>query len=420
MLVLVPMGIDLYVALLGVLWGGRTAVLVDPSADRRKLDAALAGVEVHAFAGSAKAHLLRLVLRSLRGLDAAFAPRGLWPFARGFPASGAGELRDGDPALITFTTGTTGIPKAMARSHAFLLAQHDVLAGHMGLGPEDVDLPTLPVFLLNSLAAGATCVLPDGDLRDVSSLDPARLVAQVAAHGVTTTSGSPAFFRTLVDHVLPGTLPLRKVFVGGAKVRMDLLADMVRAFPGARVEVVYGSTEAEPIATLDAREAMEIADDTQGSCVGRPVPGIDVRLDGEGEVGEVCVSGAHVNTGYFRNPEADRENKVRDGDRVWHRTGDAAWRDEHGRLWLVGRVTDAVGGLYPFRVEARAEAIDGVARAALVDVGGALVAYEGTAAEAEVAEATGVAARRVEKIPVDPRHRAKVDREALKTILRGF
>ncbi|MBW2255383.1 MAG: AMP-binding protein [Deltaproteobacteria bacterium] len=435
-LVLLPMGIDLYAALLGATWGGRTAVLVDPSADRRSLDMALTRVGLHALVGIRKAHLLRLTLRALRGLDLYVADGGLGPVARKLPRTGLpGPLRDpveGEPALITFTTGTTGVPKAIGRSHRFLLAQHQVLVSHMGIGPDDVDLPTLPVFLLNSLAAGATCVLPDGDLRDVSSLDPDRLLAQVAAHRVTTTSGSPAFFRTLVDRVLERDSPqerITRLFVGGARVRADLLRDMARAFPSASVQVVYGSTEAEPIATLDADTALSeaIPREAEGSCVGTPVPGIRVRLvdpDGhadvlEGTPGEVWVAGAHVNRGYYRDPSADAANKVRDGETVWHRTGDAAWRDPQGRLWLVGRVSERVGPHYPFRVEALAEQVPGVVRAALAEVDGApVLAFTGEGDAEALREQTGIdRVERVEQIPVDPRHRAKVDRAALEALL---
>ena len=79
-------------------------------------------------------------------------------------------------------------------------------------------------------------MLPDGDLRDVSALEPDRLLAQIAAHRVTTTSGSPAFFRTLVDRVLERDAPeegITRLFVGGARVRADLLTDMAQAFPAA-------------------------------------------------------------------------------------------------------------------------------------------------------------------------------------------
>src|SRR5690606_6977711 len=76
-------------------------------------------------------------------------------------------------ALITFTTGSTGRPKAAVRSHALLWAQHEALAEHLRLRPGDVDMPTLPIFVLNNLALGLTSAIPDFDPRRPADIDPA-------------------------------------------------------------------------------------------------------------------------------------------------------------------------------------------------------------------------------------------------------
>ncbi len=281
--ILLPMGIDLYEVLLGVFHAGATAVLVDPQAGLHNMQAALASVGVHGLIGVGKAHLLRLRVAALRGGDVYLSTGPSFPPARrlsrvdGAPVVAA-DPPPGEPALITFTTGTTGTPKAIGRSHAFLLAQHHILADHMGLRAGDVDLPTLPVFLLNSLAAGARCILPDGDLRDVSGLDPARVAGQISAHRITTISGSPAFFEPLAVWLNDAGRPAREVeriFVGGARVRPAVLEQMVAAFPAARIEVLYGSTEAEPMATIDAATVLgETAarEATDGNCVGARCP----------------------------------------------------------------------------------------------------------------------------------------------------
>jgi acyl-CoA synthetase (AMP-forming)/AMP-acid ligase II len=147
-----------------------------------------------------------------------------------------------------------------------------------------------------------------------------------------------------------------------------------------------------------------------------------------GEVGEVVVTGPHVNQRYFRNPAAERAFKIVDEHAaIWHRTGDAAYRDEHDRLWLVGRISEVVrrgdATYHPSAVEAAARALPGVARAALVGDGARtllVVEPRGTVDRAALVEhlaARGVVVDRVEltrALPVDPRHRAKIDYPAVR------
>src|SRR5262249_37732988 len=143
---------------------------------------------------------------------------------------------------------------------------------------------------------------------------------------------------------------------------------LARALAQGRIageaHVVYGSTEAEPIASISALEmvrTIEHADPLAGLCAGRPVQEIALRIvrphDGPitlgaggwpehdvapDEAGEIVVAGPHVLTGYLDDPDAERANKIRDGARVWHRTGDGGRLDAAGRLWLLGRVSRRV------------------------------------------------------------------------------
>jgi olefin beta-lactone synthetase len=423
---LVPMGIDLYVSLLALFRVGATAVLVDPAGPMQDN---LTRAQPVGLIGSPKAHLLRFTTPALRGLDL-LVSTGLTPLPhRRLDGIAGAPIAPDDsdaPALITFTTGTTGRPKMMARSHAFLLAQHRALSGHMVLGDDDVDLPTLPVFLLHSLAGGSTCIIPDADLRRPEAVEPAKIVAQLQRHGVTSASGSPAFFAPLARWLRSQgvTLPeVRQLFLGGARVPARLVHDLSRVFPNAALQVVYGSTEAEPIAVLDARAnldtMMEAEQAGRGALVGTPVPELDLRIIDQ----EVQVAGDHVNPGYVDDPGADAAFKVREGDRVWHRTGDAGRLDADGALWLIGRTGDQVAGHWPLQIEGAAEGLGFVQRAGLGEVNGApLVACELRAPpddwRSQVQAATGVEAVSVGKVPVDPRHNAKIDRPALCALLR--
>jgi acyl-CoA synthetase (AMP-forming)/AMP-acid ligase II len=218
---------------------------------------------------------------------------------------------------------------------------------------------------------------------------------------------------------------------------------------------VYGSTEAEPIAEIDRADVSD-ADrvrmrDGGGLVTGPPVPEIALRvlagpwnpepippLDAPafaagcapaGAPGEIVVSGAHVLSGYLGG-RGDADTKFRVDGRVWHRTGDAGYLDDRGRVWLLGRcsaqVEDADGVVYPFSVECGAVHCDGVARAAFVShEGRRLLLVEATADHA--LHLAGIAAalswarlaeiRQVARVPVDRRHNAKVDYTAIPAVL---
>ncbi|MBA2669984.1 MAG: AMP-binding protein, partial [Gemmatimonadetes bacterium] len=284
-LLFVPMSIDLYVALLGVMHVGATAVFVDAWADRRRLDSAVSAANPVLFIGPPRAHLLRLLSPAIRRIPHHWAAGKRFLTLQRYeresvapPATVPGHA----PALITFTTGTTGTPKAAARSHDFLWAQHEVLADHLALTSDDVDMPGLPVFVLNNLALGIPSIIPDFDPSRPSEIEPARILRQIADERVTTTSGSPAFYERLVGEAerTGQPLPFRSLWTGGAPVFPPLADRLARSVAG-EAHVVYGSTEAEPISGITAREMVtrtRAGGALAGLCAGAPVPRIELRV----------------------------------------------------------------------------------------------------------------------------------------------
>ncbi|MCE7869493.1 hypothetical protein DYH09_03840 [bacterium CPR1] len=459
-LIFVPMSIDLYAALLATCHLGCTAVFVDAWADRARLEAALEMAMPDAFLGIPKAHLLRFFSPRLRGCPVQLmvgGPFGKWEQAG--PSRPVAQMSVEAPALVTFTTGATGRPKAALRTHGFLWAQHRALTAHMKLRDVDVDLPTLPIFVLNNLASGITSVLPDFDPRRPAEIDPERVYRQILSERVTTSSGSPAFYSKLCAWCRERGLhlPLRAVFTGGAPVLPPQARELQESIEG-RLHVVYGSTEAEPIAGLDAEELLEASGSgKEGLCVGTPVPQLELKLlrpwdgpieldyrgldyweAGHGEVGEVAVTGRHVLTGYLDDPESDRRGKIRQGDRIWHRTGDAARKDRQGRLWLMGRVSERVQREekveWSMPAQIRALRVEPVRHAAYFGMpdpllgNRAVLCVEAPRPWSEDLSRKVRAALHplpvdelhvVEHIPRDPRHASKTDLAALKRELYG-
>ena len=185
-----------------------------------------------------------------------------------------------------------------------------------------------------------------------------------------------------------------------------------------------------------------------GLCVGAPVEDILLRLvrphDGAiapgpaglgewevaaGEVGEVVVSGAHVLSGYLDDPASDRESKIREGARTWHRTGDAGRLDPEGRLWLMGRVKHRVrrAGVtwWGTAAEVRALTVPGVGHAAYFAAPDATLGQRAVlVVETETGRLDPQIERRLRtalgeipiddlrslaRIPRDPRHASKTD-----------
>lgn len=461
-LVFVPMSADLYVALLALFRLGAVALFLDPSAGRAHLEQCCARWAPDALLAIPKAHLLRLTSPALRRIPLKISLGLPLPGARRWPSRWGERNLEGSPAepadaaLVTFTSGSTGVPKAAVRTHAFLLAQYHALAPNIALEAGAVDLATLPVFALANLAAGMTTVIPDVDLRRPGAVDAARVFAQIERRGVTRITASPAFFERLVAHgrAHGRTLPsLRKLYTGGAPVFPRLLESLRGLAPSAQIVAVYGSTEAEPIAHIEAEQMT--ADDLaamrtgRGLLAGAIVPEIKLcvlrdrwgqpRRDltaaefaaevlPAGEPGEIVVTGNHVLRGYLGGV-GDEETKFRVEGEVWHRTGDAGWLDEAGRLWLLGRcaarLDDARAPLYPFGLECVAMTFPEVRRAAaLLRQGHRILVVEADgdpALEQRLRAATAWAEIEdivfLERLPVDKRHNAKIDYPALRALL---
>jgi acyl-CoA synthetase (AMP-forming)/AMP-acid ligase II len=462
---LVPPIADFFVLAYALLRVRAVPVVVDPGIGLDRVRSCLGEAAPEAFIGVAKAHLARRALHwcpdariavsagsvtvpgtiSLRSLERDGAKR---------PALVPVPRREGTPAAILFTSGSTGAPKGVEHHEDGLLAQAGLIRDLYGLGPGDVSLATFPPFALFGPALGMTTVVPRMDPTRPAKVVPARIVRAVQASGATVMFGSPALLDRLSRGVPEGTrMPsLRQVISAGAPVPratqrrvLDLLEH------GAQVHTPYGATEALPVATIGSDELLDLPDD--GICVGRPVPGVDVALmrvvDGPvdeltpdlhvapGEVGEVVVRGPVVSPAYADRPEATARAKLTWDGRLAHRMGDLAAADDEGRLWFAGRVVHVVhtvdGPLHSVPCEEVLNHHPAVRRSALVGIGpdGARtpVAVVEMLAPAsltpEVADelralaAADVRTRTITTLlehpalPVDPRHNSKIDREAL-------
>lgn len=447
-LLAVPLSIETYVAMLAILKAGLVVTFIDPAHPTRVMARCLRAHPPAAIIATRPILLLSLLSPELRRIRMRFSVGG--------NLYGAIPLLDADSriaspktvarspedsALLTFTSGSTGDPKPVIRTHGFLINQLEILQRIASYRPRDVELVAMPMFVLMNLAHGITSVIPDCEMKRPGRADPKLILAQLLREHVTRVVASPALLERVARYCQQRNLSLphlRYVATGGGPVP-PALPDTLRVIaPHAVVRIVYGSTEAEPISSVDADD-ISITDarrtrEGAGLLVGRPVRGCGVRIlaGAESQVGEIIVSGKHVLPGYA-DPARDGESKMDiDGVR-WHRTGDAGYLDEHGRLWLVGRceaaISDARGTVYPFQVEYAVGAVRGIRRAAMIERDGERVLVVETARRqfsADCIKAARCIAEHhvdriitVRRIPMDRRHDAKVDYPALAKVLDG-
>ena len=246
------------------------------------------------------------------------------------------ETDDGGTAAVLFTSGTTGEPKAVRLTRANLSASAVAAAFRLGISPGDRWLCCLPVHHVGGLAPVVRAALYGTTLVVRRGFDTEGVARALDTHGITGVSLVPTQLRRLLD-AGASLASLETVLVGGAPTPRSLLSRALDA--GVPVCPTYGLTEAaSQVATARPAEAR-----ASPGTVGRPLYGVAVTVlaDGEpaaaGERGELVVDGPTVSPGYL-DPAA---TEAATGEWGLH-TGDVGYRDEDGRLWVLGRRDDLV------------------------------------------------------------------------------
>ncbi|MBK7876367.1 MAG: AMP-binding protein [Planctomycetes bacterium] len=404
--VFVRPGVDLIAVVFALFELGAVPVLLDPGMGARKLVASLARIEPRAFVGVPLAHVLRLVhARALSSIRIAVTVGARW-FPRSVPLetlvkdhAGSFEavpVHADDEAAILFTSGSTGPAKGVVYTHAMFQAQVEALRGQYGFEPGEVDLACFPLFALFDVAFGMTRVFPLLDPSRPGRCDPARIAEALETFECNNTFGSPAIWRRVAPwcRAQGRWFPaLKRVLIAGAPVSPELV-EAVHGMLDGRGEVYtpYGATESLPVCSITGREILAVREKTEhgfGTCVGRPVAGIELAIipvrdepierwddalrSGPFQLGEVCVKGAVVTHRYASESEATRAAKIAGDEGFWHRMGDLGWLDDEGRLWFCGRKSHRLetgrGIVAPVPTENVVQRHPRVRRAALVGVG---------------------------------------------------
>ncbi|MEK7486834.1 MAG: fatty acid CoA ligase family protein [Planctomycetota bacterium] len=347
---------------------GAIPILIDPGMGLKKMLHCIEEVEASVFIGISKAHLLRKLFpkpfRTVKTLIRVGKGFGGVPLESLLSSSLApfplAETKGADLAGIFFTSGSTGIPKGVEFFHSQMHAQVRFIQDHYQIQPDEIDLPTFPLFLLFSPAFGATCIIPEMDFSHPARVQPEKIIRAIQANGVTYTFGSPALWNRVSRYCIEQKIQLpsvRRVLIAGAPVPTSVIERFSFILPHGEVFTPYGATEALPVCSIGHHEICEqtLSKTKQGAgtCVGKPFSGVTLKIIRiseapipewsedlelpQGETGEIAVKGPMVTKTYYKREQETLESKIRDGREIWHRMGDVGYQDEQGRIWFCGR-----------------------------------------------------------------------------------
>lgn len=405
-ILMVRPSLEFFVLTFALFKAGAVPVVVDPGMGLKRMLECQMESRPEAFIGIPLAHVVRTIFPKYFATVKRAVTVGKRLFWGGLSyedvrIEGSGpvmtQTKWEDTAAILFTTGSTGPAKGVVYTHGIFGSQINQIRSMFEIGPDEIDLPTFPLFALFDPALGMTAVIPDMDPTKPAKANPEKIIEAINNHGVTNMFASPALlnrvgtFGEKHEIKIPS---MRRVVSAGAPVHPANIARFEKMLSAdAEIYTPYGATEAVPIIAISGTEILSetgrLSEQGFGMCVGRPIGDVEVRIikitDAQienwsddlvvptGEVGEITVKGNVVTRSYYNNPNADKISKIEDNDSFWHRMGDLGWQDSSGRIWFCGRKSHRVETidktLYTIPCEAIFSNHPAVFRSALVGTG---------------------------------------------------
>ncbi|MFN0033563.1 MAG: class I adenylate-forming enzyme family protein [Saprospiraceae bacterium] len=273
-----------------------------------------------------------------------------------FKSQGAPQLEERD-FLITYTSGTTSMPKGVVHSVGAITASILQIADLIRGGHNRRIATHLPYFAIIGLNAGVTAYLWEYRLSATGQID------FIEKNQITTLFSPPCDYLRLIEYCeregkfFPECL--QHLFFGSAPVHRSFLERLMAVLPEhVRLTCLYGMTENLVVASIDGREKAMLPT-ASGDILGRPVPGVEIQIAADGEI---LVRSPQTYTRYLHFDKRDD----------WHASGDLGFLDSEGRIVLTGRKKDMIirrnFNLYPGLYEPTINRIPGVTECAFVGV----------------------------------------------------
>ncbi|MCB0642284.1 MAG: acyl--CoA ligase, partial [Phaeodactylibacter sp.] len=356
-LVLVPYSIDLYRTTLALNYLGAAAVFIEDWISFQQIEACCQAAQPTALVTHGKGLFYARLKKALRQIPLRLhhGRYAKYPVLLDHPKPDETAV-----AIISFTSGTSGVPKMVERSYAFLGHQFETLRQVKNSRSTEIELQTMPAFLFIGLATGSTSVIAAVNKLKPHKTDYAQVQAQVETNQVDTICASPAFLLQLAEQLKDTAAAKRilQITTGGAPVFPEDAAQLSAVFSNAQITVIYGSSEAEPISVIDGNHlALAKVEADYGLLAGIVHPETEIQIRNkwgrlrlmEGPpIGEIEVRGPNVNLS---------------AGAAWHATGDSGYLRPDGQLVLTGPVSALLEHREqlwsPFLVDALARQIEG-------------------------------------------------------------
>ncbi|GGH91999.1 class I adenylate-forming enzyme family protein [Arthrobacter liuii] len=283
------------------------------------------------------------------------------------------ELADGPPDssfLIGLTSGTTSVPKAFTRSRRSWQQSFDASIGFFGLSQDDVTLAPGPLAASLNLYALAECLYAGSEFQTLAAFDVGDVHAAITHDRVTRLVLVPTMLRMLSERGMTGCVDassVRTIICAGSKLDARTLEAARRWAPNATIYEYYGASELSFVSGAGLAPGQVAA--TGGTGIGKPFPGVDVRIldDAGAQVpddgyGNICVRSGMVSNGYLWGDDGEALRSFGS----WYTVGDQGYLSD-GELHILGRRADMIltagRNVYPHEVELALGAVPGVAAA---------------------------------------------------------